>query len=233
MRLALNPSMPRQLLINGSETWCVLSWIDGEGGGAAWLPLHALKGDTKRLTQIHHDVDRRAHREDPSLKLSPSTPYIIRDDAVGQADAQDNPKDKHGKTHGRVLAPGARSGDNVSHYLEKDITKPDFTNGQPNGKTVKRGFVALSMNLPEGRTPPVAVDTALAGDTFFAFNDPKFHREVAVYENGAHQSHRRQTWVFGHLGMQKGGSGPDKATMVPDPNRAGWVPLRVLKLPTP
>jgi hypothetical protein len=227
MRLALNPAMPRQLTIDDQETWCVLSWIDGEGGGAAWLPVKNLVGNT---SQIRHDVARRAAHEGPSTKLSPSTPYLIRDDAVGQADAQDLKRDKHGTPHGRVLSSGAKSGDNVSHYLEKGIRKPEFSGSTPTGHTVERGFVALCMNLPEGKTPPVATDTMLAGETFFAFNDKKFHREVAVYENGAHVSHRRQTWVFGHVGKQHGGTGPEAAAMAPDPARAGWVPLRVLKV---
>lgn len=227
MRLALNPAMPRQLNIDGQDTWCVLSWIDGEGGGAAWLPVKNLVGNT---SQIRHDVGDLAKREGPLTKLAPSTPYLIRDDAVGQADEQDLKRDKHGTPHGRVLSAGAKSGDNVSHYLEKDIRKPEFQGSTPTGHTVSRGFVAICMNLPEGRPPPVANDTALAGDTFFVFNDKKFHREVAVYENGAHLSHRRQTWVFGHAGKQHGGTGPDAATMAPDPARAGWVPLRVLKV---
>lgn len=228
MRLALNPAEPRKLSIDGHEKWCVLSWVDGGGGGAAWIPVSELKGNTH---QIRVDVAKEAKHEAPSHKLSPSTPYIIRDDAVGHADTtQDEPKDKHGKSHGRVLAPGAKGGDNVSHYLEKDISKSAFDHGKPTGGTETRRFVALCMNLPEGPTPPVAVDTALAGDTFFAFNDAKFHREVAVYENGAHHSKRRQMWVFGHLGKHDG-KGKDPDAMVPDPARAGWVPLRVLRLP--
>ncbi|HEX4420808.1 MAG TPA: hypothetical protein VH165_22990 [Kofleriaceae bacterium] len=221
VRLALNPSTPRQLQIDGVETWCVLSWADGFGGGAAWLPVKDLAGNT---SQIRHDVAARAKKEDPSTALSPSTRYVVRDDAIGQADAKDLER------KGRVLAAGAHGGDNVSHYLEKDSSKPEFKDGKKDGHNVQRGFVAVCMNLPEGRTPPVADDTALAGESFFAFNDAKFHREVAVYENGAKSSHRRQTWVFGHLGKTKGGSGADAADMQPDPNRAGWVPLRVLKL---
>ncbi|HEY0192788.1 MAG TPA: hypothetical protein VGC42_16830, partial [Kofleriaceae bacterium] len=37
-RLMLNPSKPRDLVINGTPTTCVLSWTDGFGGGAAWIP---------------------------------------------------------------------------------------------------------------------------------------------------------------------------------------------------
>jgi len=185
--------------------------------------VKALTGDTH---QIRMDVKHRADREDPSLKLAPSTRYVVRSDAVGEADPIDKRHD------GRVLAPGAKGGDNVSHYLEKGIGKPEFdAAGKLTGKRVKKHFVAVCMNLPEGRTPPVAIDTALAGDSFFAFNDKKFHREVAVYENGASKSYVRQTWVFGHLGRAKGGTGPDAAEMEPDPHRAGWVPLRVLRLP--
>lgn len=222
VRLALNPSTPRQLQINGVETWCVLSWADGFGGGAAWLPVKDLVGNT---SQIRHDVAALARKEDPSTKLSPSTRYVIRADKVSQADAKDKAHD------GRVLAAGAHSGDNVSHYLEKATRKPEFgADGAPTGKHVQRGFVAICMNLPEGHVPPVADDTGLPGDSFFAFNDGKFHREVSVFENGKKTSTRRQTWVFGHLGRAKGGSGPDAAELEPDPKRAGWVPLRVLEL---
>jgi hypothetical protein len=223
-RLALDAAMPRKLLIDGHEKWCVLSW--NGTNSSAWLPVDQIKGNRQ---QILADVARTARKEDPALKLSPSTPYIIRDDHVGL------PDDRHPGDRGRVLGPRFRTGDNVHDYLLKDdhdSSKPVFgADGRPEDKKELRRFVSICMNLPAGSTPPVAVDIALAGDTFFAFNDAKFHREVAVYESGAERSRRRQMWVFGHLGKQKGGSGPDAHEMVPDHARAGWVPLRVLRLP--
>jgi hypothetical protein len=79
------------------------------------------------------------------------------------------------------------------------------------------------MNLPSDHAPPVAVDTAIAGDSFFVMRDKSFHRQTPVYENGKHRSNKLLHWVFGHLGMLDA-----HGKLVPDPSRRGWVPLRVL-----
>jgi hypothetical protein len=218
-RVLVNPSEPRHLLIDGTSALCVLTWVDGLG--AAWMRT----ADLEHGDQIAHAAAARASREDPASGgdaeqlLHRTQRFVIRNDDVGEANAGDHPNGKD-----RVLGPGETGGDNVSHYLVKDERKPGFdASGKPLGKNVTRSFVAICMNLPEHGVPPIAIDTALAGDSFFAMRDRSFYRQVAVYANGAHKSSIEQTWVFGHLAMQDA-----SGTLVPDPARRGWVPFRTL-----
>lgn len=219
-RVLANPSQPRHLEIDGRSALCVLTWVDGLG--AAWMRVADLKDGDK----IEHAAAARAHREDPAAAyhdpeqlLHHTQRFVIRNDQVGEANAGDAP---HGKE--RVLGPGEKGGDNVSHYLVHDQRKPGFdASGKPLGSNVTRSFVAICMNLPEHGVPPIALDTALAGDSFFAMRDRSFYRQVAVYANGAHRSNLEETWVFGHLAMQDA-----TGKQLPDPARRGWVPLRVL-----
>lgn len=218
-RLLLNPSAPRTLEIDGKRVKCVLSWIDGMT--AAWIPVRELAGNTSKILGA---VKRRAadwapHRvsSDPKELARKSKRYVIRNDRVGREHA--------GVDTGDVLAPGATNGDNVEHYLNKDRRKPAFgADGKRiAGKNVTRSIVAICMNLPSDHAPPVAVDTAVAGDAFFVMRDKSFHRETPVFENGKHRSSKLLHWVFGHLGMYDA-----HGKLVPDPSRRGWVPLRVL-----
>jgi len=217
-RVLVNPSAPRTLEIEGKSAHCVLTWVDGRG--AAWMRT----ADLEHGDQIAHAAASRAHHEDPAAAsqhelLHHTERYVIRNDAVGQATPGDSP---HGRA--RVLGAGQRSGDNVEHYLDKDERKPGFdANGQPTGQNVTVSFVAICMNLPEHGTPPVAIDTVRSGESFYVLRDPSFHRQVPVYENGAHHSDLLQTWVFGHVGMRDA-----HGHLAPDPHRRGWVPLRVL-----
>jgi hypothetical protein len=224
-RLLMNPSMPRELVINGQPEMCVFTWIDGMT--AAWIPVDQLEGSRK---QILNAARTRAHRWDPALVshdpqkiLKHSKHYIIRNDAVGQA----TKADEHTVAnidHPRVLDAGAKGGNNVSHYLNKDIRKMGFdASGKAIGKNVTRSVVALNMNLPAPDVPPIAIDTLQAGQSFFVMREKTFHRQVPVFENGKHKSSLLQMWVFGHVGMRD-----HTGKLVPDPDRRGWVPLRVL-----
>jgi hypothetical protein len=221
-RLLLNAAMPRELVIDGKPEVCVLSWIDGMT--AAWIKASDLEGNTSHLV---HAVKSRASRWDPGRVASDphelkklSKRYVVRNDSVGQA----TPADKGSHNNPRVLAAGAKGGDNVEHYLNKDIRKPGFdADGKPIGKNVTRSIVALCMNLPEHGVPPLAVDTCTAGQSFFVMREASFHRRVPVFANGAHHANILQTWVFGNLAMRDA-----HGNLVPDPARRGWLPFRTL-----
>lgn len=221
-RLLLNPAMPRTLEINGEPHPCVLSWVDGVG--AAWIAVDEIVGNGKTIVAA---VKARARREapgtlshDPKKLEAHSTRYLVRDDRVGQKTSGDMPGGKE-----TVLAPGQTNGDNVVHYLDKHARKAAFDGDgkRIEGKNVTRDFVALCMNLPDGKTPPVAIDTLLAGESVFVMNDASFHRSTAVYGSGKHTSNLLMTWVFGHVAMRDA-----HGQLVPDPNRRGWMPLRTL-----
>jgi hypothetical protein len=235
-RLLLNPAHSRTLLINGKPKTCVMTWIDGMT--AAWMKVDDIVGGHDKIVNA---VNARAGSWDPKrVSTKPddikkkSVPYIIRNDAVARTTPEDE-KEVHGKKHPRVLDAGARGGNNVSHYLSKDQRKPAF-DAHGNRITVKTGpdpddvrntnitrsVVALTMNLPNIKEPPIAIDTAEAGQTFFVMRAKSFWRQAPVFENGRMKSNRTMTWVFGHLGMRKGDE------IVPDPTRRGWLPLRVL-----
>lgn len=271
-RLLLNPAEPQQLYLPGETKpeWCVLSWL--EGMTAAWIKVSDLDAG-KHITETHirTAIAARAQAWNPDKAGKSSGEiekhskrFVFRNDGdvhrrdahghdhvthgAGQADAKDRGhyKGKHDKKatdHPRVLASGQRGGDNVTHYLNKDLRKPAFdAEGHRKHQThiekdaagnpvvvedkafanVTRSLVSICMNLPEGHVPPVAIDTATAGESFFVMNDPKFHRDVPVFANGAKHSDLVEKWVFGHLAKRSGGE------LVPDENRRGWVPFRVL-----
>ena len=220
-RLLLNPAAPRKLSINGQERVCVLSWIDGMT--AAWIPVGDLEGSTASIVSA---VKARSNKwdparvsNDPDALHAKSKRYVIRNDKVGQTTPGDEPHHKP-----KVLEAGAKGGDNVSHYLSKDLRKPAFdAKGDRIAKNVTRSVAAITMNLPSHDAPPLACDTAEAGQSFFVMRAKTFHRSVAVFANGAHQSSVLQTWVFGHIAMRDA-----NGKLVPDPARRGWIPLRVL-----
>jgi hypothetical protein len=219
-RILANPSEPKKLHIDGKDHLCVLTWAGVQS--AAWMKVD----DLVHGHQIAHAAHARAVKEDPkALSHDPdklmhhTNHYVIRNDDVGEANPGDAPHDKD-----RVLAAGAHDGDNLSHYLAKHHTKPAFdAQGQPTDKVVSRSWVAVCMNLPEGNSPPIAIDTVLAGESFFAMKDAKFHRETPVFENGARKAKLLEKWVFGHVAMRDA-----HGKLIPDPNRRGWVPFRVL-----
>lgn len=216
-RILLNPSQPRTLVIDNKPEVCVLSWIDGQT--AAWIPVAQLAGDTSKILAA---VRARAKRWNPGRVsnkpgeiLQHSRRYVLRNDDVARPTKADD---------GDVLAAGKTSGDNVTHYLGKDIRKEGFgAGGVPLGANVTRSVVPICMNLPVGHTPPVAIDTAQAGESFFVMNDKRFHQEVPVFESGQRTSKILMKWVFGHLGMYDA-----TGALVPDPARRGWVPARTL-----
>jgi hypothetical protein len=231
-RLVLNPAKPRRLLIKGVSTMCVLTWVDGET--AAWMPVDEIAGDRSKILRA---ARRRAKRwqpgrysNNPAEIKAKSKEYVVRNDHVGQKTLADegqrvgtDPKKP------RVLSPGAKGGNNVSHYLNKDVRKEAFdangerlvVNGQP--KNITRSVVAVTMNLPDHKEPPIANDTIEAGQTFFVMRGKNFHREVPVFANGKHTSNKLQMWVFGHVAMRD-----ESGALVPDPARRGWLPLRTL-----
>lgn len=225
-RVLLNPSEPRELWINNQPVTCVLTWIDGQT--AAWIPVTAIEGNTN---QILNAVKARAKRwnpgqvsKDPQKIAKASKQYVFRNDRVGQAITP------HGDD-GDVLRPGAKGGDNVSHYLGKDMKKEGFDaptqtdqgfTEKQLGSRVTRSVVPICMNLPSGHVPPVALDTAQAGESFFVMRAKQFHQETPVFESKQRKTRVLMKWVFGHVGMVENGK------VVPDPARRGWVPLRTL-----
>lgn len=228
LRLLLNPSEPRRLLINGKRVMCVLTFVDGMT--SAWMPINEINGDRGKILRA---VRSRAKRwqpgrvsKNPDKIAKASTRYVIRNDKVGQKTRADEGLRTAGDDNEdpRVLSAGSKGGNNVSHYLNKDIRKPGFdAAGNKVDKNITRSVVTICMNLPANREPPIAADTAEAGQSFFVMNTKSLHREVPVFENGKKKANRLQMWVFGHLAMRDAGG-----NLVPDPDRRGWVPLRVL-----
>jgi len=220
-RLLANPATPRMLHIAGKDHLCVLTWFSTSS--SAWIKVDDLV-DGHKIASVARS---RARREDPHAtstdpdKLFHQTHrYVIRNDDVGEAQPSDKPN-----KHAKVMGPGQKDGDDLPHYLTKDIREQAFdANGaQVQGQRVTRSLVSLVMNLPERDTPPIAIDTLLAGQSFFVMKDSSFHRDSPLYLNGKRHTNVLEKWVFGYVAMQDAHN-----RLRPDPNRRGWVPLRAL-----
>ena len=224
VRLLANPSTPRMLNIEGKDHLCVLTWAGT--ASSAWMKVDDLV-DGHQIAAVArsrgHREDPHATSHDPGKLLHQTKRYVIRNDGVGEmapGDQTGSPNHEQDK----VFGPGAKSGDDLPHYLTKDARKPGFAaDGSQLGQDVTRSYVALCMNLPEGNTPPIALDTLLAGESFFAMRDSSFHRETPLFHNGKRHTNVLEVWVFGYAGMLDA-----HGRQMPDPARRGWVPLRVL-----
>jgi hypothetical protein len=158
--------------------------------------------------------------------------FRLLDDPIGTADHLDDQ---------RYIVPGQKSkgGNRVGDYLGKSLMRrarpgtpgraasqskrlEHANNDQPIDLQGKRGTFNVTMNLPKDRTPPVAIDVAHPGDSFFVPKGKTFRREISLYRRTKTSSTVRQAWVFGFLGRDEG------ARKVADEKRRGWVPLRVL-----
>jgi hypothetical protein len=227
MRLLCNPSKPRYLMCGGTRRLCVLTFVGGQT--SAWMPVDEIDVDKGKLLSA---IRSRAKRWQPGRVSSnpraikkKSERYVFRNDSVGQkTDADEGLTAGSSSASPRVLSAGSKGGNNVSHYLNKDVRRPAFdATGNPSGGAITRSVVTVCMNLPGTHEPPIANDTAEAGQSFFVMKGKQFHREVPVFENGKRRSNRLQMWVFGHVAMRDAAG-----KLVPDPQRRGWVPLRVL-----
>ncbi|MDB4958603.1 MAG: hypothetical protein JWO36_6172 [Myxococcales bacterium] len=214
-RLALNPAHVRKLTINGKPVSCVMSWYGQQG--SAWIPVHVLKGDTNK---IKHAVENRAKHWDPAAA---PTKHVARfqfrpaGDPIAYADDTDR------RT---FITPNQKSdhSNHVADYLGHSVA----TSLGPS--PARRNDYNITMNLPSKSAPPVAIDMAQPGETFFVPKGKTFRREIETFEQREPgKPHGKpvqmQTWVYGFVGKKHG------SKIVPDKSRRGWVPLRVLQHP--
>jgi hypothetical protein len=233
-RLALNPSAIRKLIVNGVELECIMSWSGGQS--AAWIAIKDLRGASvgairaaaRRAEKLRPRSTSQAARDGAvELKFRPLT------DPIATADRIDDR---------RYVVPGQKGvgGNRVGDYLGKAVLRREragtagraasaskrleqANRGQPvdieNGE---RALYNVTMNLPKDRTPPVAIDVAHPGDSFFVPKGTTFRREISLYRRRKTSSQVRQAWAFGFVGRDEG------ARKVADEKRRGWVPLRVL-----
>ncbi|HWO18314.1 MAG TPA: hypothetical protein VNO30_06045 [Kofleriaceae bacterium] len=234
-RLALNPSAVRKLMISGVEVECIMSWSGGQS--AAWIAIKDLRGASVGAIRA---ASKRAEKMRPKSTSQQDRDNAVEmkfraiDDPIGSADLLDEK---------RYIVPGQKSkgGNAVGDYLGKSVMRREREGragraageskrieAASGGKPVdlenrKRATFNVTMNLPHDRTPPVAIDVAHPGDSFFVPKDKKkFRREISLYRRTKTSSKVRQTWAFGFLGRDEG------ARKVADEKRRGWVPLRVL-----
>jgi hypothetical protein len=233
-RLALNPSAVRKLMINGVEVECIMSWSGGQS--AAWIAIKDLRGASvgairaaaKRAEKLRPKNTTQGAR-DSAVEMK----FRLLDDPIGTKDHIDEQ---------RYVVPGQKSkgGNAVGDYLGKSVLRREregtrgraasqskqietANGGQPvDLENRKRATFNITMNLPKDRTPPVAIDVAHPGDSFFVPRGKTFRREISLYRRTKTSSKVRQTWVFGFIGRDEG------ARKVADEKRRGWVPLRVL-----
>lgn len=238
MALSINPVGHKALDIqlpgarHPSSVDCI--FVFAEGYGTAWLPMRFLRGDRKYDDGLRAETKRAARKmPDAASKAQRANAahYVFAPagDAIANADAHDDKKFvlENQKTTTR--------GNRVSDYLQHEV--PTHWAGASEGSTSARmrAYYNISMNLPSNtdgdRVAPVAIDTAVPGDSFFVAPDKIFHQEIAIYDprhkdesrKKARKTTHRQTWVFGHVGKVVNGK------VEPDEARRGWVPLRCLK----
>lgn len=237
-RLALNPSAPRRLMIDGVGVWCVMSWAGAQS--AAWIAIKDLEGKFADIKGAASKLSKRWNPKDAGKsKRDHATEMKFR--SVGDPLVTTDSADQ-----GHYIVPGqkGKNGNEVGDYLVKDVLRraqPGVTGKAaseskrlehhnkdapltlPNGM---RGLVSIVGNLPHDRTPPTAIDTAQPGvDSFFVPKGKTFRREISLYKRHKKKSTLRQTWVYGYVGRDQG------TRKVADKNRRGWVPLRTLVRP--
>jgi hypothetical protein len=233
-RLALNPSAVRKLMINGVEVECIMSWSGGQS--AAWIAIKDLRGASVGAIRA---ASKRAEKLRPKAATKQARDSAVEmkfrqvDDPIGSEDHTDE---------SRYIVPGQKSkgGNRVGDYLGKSVLRRERegTQGRAAGESKrleaanggkpvdianrKRETFNVTMNLPKDRTPPVAIDVAHPGDSFFVPRGKTFRREISLYRRTKTSSRVRQTWAYGFIGRDEG------ARKVADEKRRGWVPLRVL-----
>ncbi|MDQ3338213.1 MAG: hypothetical protein M4D80_23860 [Myxococcota bacterium] len=236
-RLALNPSAPRQLVIEGERVWCVMSWSGDQS--AAWIAIKDLRGDFGAIKDKASKISKAWNPKDVGAAKRASAremKFRAVGDPIATADRIDD---------GRYIVPGQRgkNGNEVGDYLTKEVIRRERPSGggnaareskrleQKHGGKIdlengKRELISIVGNLPHDKTPPVAIDVARPGvDSFFVPQGKTFRREISLYKRRQRTATLRQTWVFGYVGRDQG------TRKVPDKNRRGWVPLRVLARP--
>jgi hypothetical protein len=231
-RLALNPSAPRRLFIDGVGVWCVMSWAGAQS--AAWIAIKDLEG---KFADIKGKASQMSKRWNPknATKAQRDHATEMKFRAVGDPVGSADDKDEH-----RYIVPGQKkaNGNEVGDYLIKDVLRRNRPGGKAASESKRleshhkgaleieggmRGLISIVGNLPHDKTPPVAIDVARPGvDTFFVPKGSTFRREISLYKRRASKTKLRQNWVFGYVGRDEG------THKVPDTKRRGWVPRRVL-----
>lgn len=210
--VALNPAHPRKLLLPGHKhaVMCVMSWT--RFGGSAWIELSKIhtRKHAALLRTIKKTMRRWGPKRPPRKAIKHAAHRVFRefDPTHPQLAALENRFIKGHQHHG----PDGTGGPNlVNHYLYR---------------AAGGGYYNVAMNLPQHAAPPVATDTARPGDSFYIAHGHPFRRLAGTFNGDGphdHPTHRNQymEWVFGFLGRNG----------KPDPTRAGWVPLAVLRTP--
>jgi hypothetical protein len=242
-RLALNPSAVRKLMINGVEVECIMSWSGGQS--AAWIAIKDLRGASvgairaasRRAEKLRpkNTTDQARDRAvemkfrsipNPKDEQAPQDPIGVADDLDRQRYIVPGQKSKHGNAVGDYLGkrvPRRENEGRRGRAAGQSRRIEAANNNQPvDLENVKRSTFNVTMNLPKDRTPPVAIDVAHPGDSFFVPRGKTFRREISLYRRRKTASKVRQTWVFGFIGRDSG------TGKVADESRRGWVPLRVL-----
>lgn len=186
-----------------------LTWVNG--GGSLWTSLSVFRDDDNLKDQIH----AQSAGVLPSDKVGSalSARWVFRH--VHDAPSADSQKLAANKD--RYVLPNKPAGDKEN--------KLDHYGYRPTH------LYNVLLNLPQaaeasaGEAPPVAVDSAVPGWSFFVASGAQFRRQVPVFRGGQSEPDRDAfvTFVYGFLG-QATRQGEQR-----DLHRRGWVPAGVLK----
>ncbi|MFO0578657.1 MAG: hypothetical protein U1A78_32035 [Polyangia bacterium] len=207
--IAINIAHTRKLVLEPGKpaVECVLVFVRGRG--AAWMPMDGLDTGTDRST-LRKKVNDAAKKHQPHRVPTGTSfkryTFVKKVPPSGIDDDYIQPN----RTHGA---------DMVEHYLKRTVDTGLGRFGGPN----KRSYYNVSLNLPQKKAPPTAVDSAEPGAPFFVAQGKEFERQVSVFGEKKSKAKGHFAWVFGYLG-KKDGTG-----WVPDEARRGWVPKRCLE----
>jgi hypothetical protein len=204
--IAINIAHTRKLELEPGKppVECVLVFVRGRG--AAWMPMDGLVTGTDKST-LRKKVNEKASKHQPRRvpKNTKFTRYTFRA-SVPPSGIDDD-----------YIQPNRTNGaDMVEHYLKREVDT---------GLGKKRSYYNVSLNLPQKKVPPTAVDTAEPGAPFFAFDGKQFERSVSVFGEKKKKAKSQFAWVFGYLGKRDA-----DGNWVPDEARRGWVPKRCLRM---
>lgn len=207
--IAINIAHTRKLVLEPGKpaVECVLVFVRGRG--AAWMPMSGLDTGTDTSTlrkKVNDAAKKHQPRHVPKGTSFKRYTFVKKVPASGIDDDYIQPN----RTHGA---------DMVDHYLKRTVDTGLGKFGGPN----KRSYYNVSLNLPQKKAPPTAVDTAEPGAPFFVAQGKEFERQVSVFGEKKSKAKSHFAWVFGYLGKKDG------KDWVPDEARRGWVPKRCLE----
>jgi hypothetical protein len=189
------------LLHRGGETWA-LTFVKGKG--ALWMSLNAFRD----AGNIEQTIRTQAVPVLPSANVGAAARRVFR--SASSSDGMANYKDLY-------ILPGKGGLENkLDHYRYRGNTH----------------LYNVLLNLPQtaspgqNEAPPVAVDSAQPGWSFFVAAGAKFRRQVPLFNAGSDAPTLFVTFVYGFIGKTTR-QGEQR-----DVNRRGWVLKGTLAMPS-